>query len=193
MEHLKGEVSLTDILENSALEEESQISKICFEVRRNLLKELCCLAHLHSLNFIHRDIEAGNVILDALGRLKFLRKLTGADNKCSGMVGTPFWMTPEVIKNEPYGAKMIEKEPPYLDHWRDLRKMMDLMVTKGNPTLKNPELLGCELTGFFAVCLCVHVDSRATARELLDHEFMKKVCTAAELRPMLQFNVQQSS
>jgi protein-serine/threonine kinase len=107
-------------------------------------------------------------------------------------------------------VKMIEKEPPYLDHWRDLRKMMDLMVTKGNPTLKNPELLGCELTGFFAVCLCVHVDSRATARELLDvsafyldgfmthacmlqHEFMKKVCTAAELRPMLQFDVQQSS
>jgi protein-serine/threonine kinase len=95
------------------------------------------------------------------------------------MVGTPFWMAPEVIKNEPYGAKvdiwslgimvleMIEKEPPYFDHWQDPRKVMDLIVTNGTPTLKNPELLSHELKGFLAVCLRVRVDSRATARELL--------------------------
>jgi serine/threonine protein kinase len=52
MEHLKGEVSLTDILENSALEEESQISKICFEVRRNLLKELCCVYGLYCTDLL---------------------------------------------------------------------------------------------------------------------------------------------
>ncbi|KAJ7883352.1 hypothetical protein B0H13DRAFT_2538110, partial [Mycena leptocephala] len=87
----------------------------------------------------------------------------------------------------PWTPEIIEKEPSYFDHWQDPQKVMDLIVTNGTPTLKNPELLSRELKGFFAVCLCVHVDSRATARELLDHEFMKKACTAAELRPLLQF------
>ncbi|KAJ7438111.1 hypothetical protein B0H11DRAFT_1753108, partial [Mycena galericulata] len=137
------------------------------------------------------------------------------DNKSSTMVGTPFCMAPEIIKNEPYGARstfghsalhcqpqadsdsvveMIEKEPTCLDHLRNLRKVMDLIVTNGTPTFKNPELLSRKLKSFFAVCPCVHVDSPATARELLlDHEFMKKPCTAAELRPLLQFNVPQST
>ncbi|TEB25397.1 Pkinase-domain-containing protein [Coprinellus micaceus] len=197
MEYMEGG-ALTDIIENNALVED-QISSICLETCKGLM-------HLHSQSIIHRDIKSDNVLLDAQGRIKitdfgFSAKLTDQKSKRATMVGTPYWMAPEVVKQKEYGAKvdiwslgimaieMIENEPPYLDE--EPLKALYLIATNGTPTLKKPEALSRELKSFLAVCLCVDVASRATADELLDHEFLQKACGPSGLAPLLRWKTKQ--
>ncbi|KAF9259010.1 Pkinase-domain-containing protein [Marasmius fiardii PR-910] len=198
MEYMEGG-ALTDIIENNTLEED-QISSICLETCKGL-------GHLHSQSIIHRDIKSDNVLLDAGGRVKitdfgFCAKLTDQKSKRATMVGTPYWMAPEVVKQKEYGEKvdiwslgimaieMIENEPPYLDE--EPLKALYLIATNGTPTLKKPEALSRELKSFLAVCLCVDVSSRATASELLQHDFLQKACAPSGLAPLLRFRNKQS-
>lgn len=194
MEFMEGG-ALTDVIDNNPVIQEDQISTICFETCKGL-------AHLHSQNIIHRDIKSDNVLLDRVGNVKitdfgFCAKLTESKSKRATMVGTPYWMAPEVVKQKEYGPKvdcwslgimaieMIESEPPYLNE--EPLKALYLIATNGTPRLKKPEKLSKELKSFLSVCLCVDVRSRATAEELLAHEFLKMGCSRASLAELLRW------
>lgn len=192
MEYMEGG-ALTDIINNNTLTE-PLIATICYETCKGL-------QHLHQKNIIHRDIKSDNVLLDMYGHVKitdfgFCAKLTDQKNKRATMVGTPYWMAPEVVKQKEYGAKvdiwslgimaieMIESEPPYLNE--EPLKALYLIATNGTPTLKRPDKLSREIKSFLSVCLCVDVSSRASAAELLTHDFMRKGCSLQSLAVLMQ-------
>lgn len=193
MEYMEGG-ALTDVIDNNELKED-QIATICSETCRGL-------EHLHQQSIIHRDIKSDNVLLDGQGHVKitdfgFCAKLTEQKSKRATMVGTPYWMAPEVVKQKEYGSKvdiwslgimaieMIESEPPYLNE--EPLKALYLIATHGTPTLKKPDGLSKELKSFLAACLTVDVQQRATADELLRHEFLKKGCPLNTLSSLLGF------
>ncbi|KAH8733192.1 serine/threonine-protein kinase-like protein CLA4 [Phaeosphaeriaceae sp. PMI808] len=199
MEFMEGG-ALTDVIDNNQNISEDQIATICHETCKGL-------EHLHNQNIIHRDIKSDNVLLDGRGNVKitdfgFCAKLTEQRSKRATMVGTPYWMAPEVVKQKEYGNKvdiwslgimaieMIESEPPYLNE--EPLKALYLIATNGTPRLKKPDKLSKELKAFLSVCLCVDVKSRASASELMTHDFLKSGCSLNSLAQLLNFRKNSS-
>lgn len=68
------------------------------------------LEYLHYHNVIHRDIKAGNVLVNVDGVCKLADFGTAKEalnkDKTKSLAGTPCWMAPEVIKEIPYGRQI---------------------------------------------------------------------------------------
>ncbi|KAL8173378.1 UNVERIFIED_CONTAM: serine/threonine protein kinase, STE, PAK/STE20 [Gekko kuhli] len=106
MEFLEGG-ALTDIVTHTRMNEE-QIATVCLSVLR-------ALSYLHNQGVIHRDIKSDSILLTSDGRIKlsdfgFCAQVSKDVPKRKSLVGTPYWMAPEVISRLPYGTEA--KKPP---------------------------------------------------------------------------------
>lgn len=102
--------------------------------------------------------------------------------KRNTVIGTPFWMAPEVIQEIGYdcGAdiwslgitalEMAEGKPPY----GDIHPMRAIFMipSKPPPSFRKPDEWSPELIDFVSRCLVKNPEQRATATMLLQHPFI---------------------
>lgn len=148
------------------------------------------LAYLHNAKKIHRDIKSGNILLNHEGDCKLAdfgvsAELTSTLAKRKTVIGTPYWMAPEVLQSAEYNGKadiwslaitafeLAVGEPPH-SNVHPMRAIF-LIPTSDPPTLPNPEKWSEDFKDFMRVCLQKNPANRPTAEELLKtHPFILK-------------------
>jgi len=172
---------------------EDQISVVCKDVLNGL-------SYLHSLRKIHRDIKAGNILLNSKGASKLADfgvsgQLSDTMAKRQTVIGTPFWMAPEVIQEVGYDVKadiwslgitcieMAESKPPY-SNVHPMRAIF-MIPSRAPPRLTEPEKWSIEFNDFVGKCLTKNPDQRPSAHDLLVHPFIQKSKLRALLQPLL--------
>ncbi|KAJ0394461.1 hypothetical protein P43SY_010319 [Pythium insidiosum] len=185
---------------------EREIAGVCANVALGL-------SHLHAQRHIHRDIKAANILLSADGLAKLAdfgvaAQLTNTINKRKTVIGTPFWMAPEVIQETTYDGKadvwslgitaieLAEGAPP-LAQMHPMRAIF-LIPSRAPPTLADPAAFSPAFADFLAVCLRKDPAERPDAAALLRHPFLlrdvERLSDAGGPRglPVLQELVDQS-
>ncbi|KAH0810169.1 hypothetical protein MTP99_011934 [Tenebrio molitor] len=192
MEFLEGG-ALTDIVTHSRMDEE-QIATVC----KQCLK---ALSYLHSQGVIHRDIKSDSILLALDGRVKlsdfgFCAQVSQELPKRKSLVGTPYWMSPEVISRLPYGPEvdiwslgimvieMVDGEPPFFNEppLQAMRRIREMPP----PKLKNGHKVSPRLQSFLDRMLVRDPAQRATAQELLAHPFLRQAGPPALLVPLMR-------
>ncbi|KNE69970.1 STE/STE20/MST protein kinase [Allomyces macrogynus ATCC 38327] len=145
------------------------------------------LAYLHRHGRLHRDVKAGNVLVTAEGHCKLADfgvagQLTDAAAKRNTVIGTPYWMAPEVIQEVGYTTKadiwslgitmleLADGHPPF--HNIHPMRAIFMIPTRPPPRLANETQWSPLFRAFVARCLTKNPDLRPTAADLLADEFI---------------------
>ena len=191
MEYLGGG-SCQDLIKAGPFSE-AHVAIVCRELLRGL-------DYLHREGKIHRDIKAANVLLAHSGRVKLAdfgvaAQLTNLQSVRNTFVGTPFWMAPEVIQEAGYDCKadiwslgitameLVNAEPP--NAATHPMKVLFLIPKQPAPRLDGPHY-SKELKDFVATCLVKDPDRRPSAKELLQHKFIRNAGRVEKLQELIQ-------
>uniref|UniRef100_F1KS32 non-specific serine/threonine protein kinase n=1 Tax=Ascaris suum TaxID=6253 RepID=F1KS32_ASCSU len=194
MEYMEGG-ALTDIITQTRMDEQ-MIATVCVQCLR-------ALEYLHSKGVVHRDIKSDSILLARNGVAKlsdfgFCGQLSAEVPRRRSLVGTPYWMSPEVISRMPYGTEadiwslgimlieMVQGEPPLFDvqPLQAMRTIRDMPPPTFSPTAR----VSPDLEYFLSRMLVRDASQRATATELLQHPFLRKARQPSIICPLMNLN-----
>jgi serine/threonine protein kinase len=145
------------------------------------------LQYLHDQGVIHNDIKGANILTTKEGTVKLAdfgvaTKLSERNRQELSVVGTPYWMAPEVIEMNgastasdiwSLGCTVIELltgSPPYFD----LTPMAALFRIVQGEGVQLPEGISPLTQDFLKQCFCRDPKKRATSAELLKHSWLRQ-------------------
>ncbi|XP_031360681.1 serine/threonine-protein kinase PAK 3 [Lonchura striata] len=191
MEYVDGG-TLTSVLVQVFMEE-----RMIAAISRECLK---ALDFLHSKNVIHRDVKSDNILLGMDGSVKLTdfglcAQLTPERSTRCTVLGTPYWVAPEILKRKEYNTQvdiwalgivaieMLEGEPPYFKE--SPVQAQRLIARNRYPPLKMPSKMSVLFHAFLHSCLDTDPSTRWTARELLQHPFLRTAVSLSVLPDMI--------
>lgn len=176
-----GGGSISDIIKTTKLTlNEKQLHSV-------LVDTLKGLEYLHERKKIHRDIKAGNILLCDQGNAKLADfgvsgQLSDTMAKRNTLIGTPFWMAPEVVQEVGYDCaadiwslgitivEMVEGKPPN-SNVHPMRAIF-MIPNKPPPTFTESTKWTNNLNDFLRCCLVKDPSKRFTSKKLLLHPFI---------------------
>ncbi|KXZ49455.1 hypothetical protein GPECTOR_21g681 [Gonium pectorale] len=147
---------------------------------------LLAIQHVHSKNILHRDLKTQNIFLTSggsirLGDFGISRPLNGTMDLASTIIGTPYYMSPEVMSSMPYDFKSdmwslgcVLYEMMSLKHAFDATDMSSLVmkILRGEH-LPIPQGYSQELKDLVRQLLCKNPKMRPSPDQMLKMPFLK--------------------
>merc|ERR1719460_2690634 len=144
------------------------------------------LKHVHERKVLHRDLKTQNIFLMLTGQIKLgdfgiARVLDATKDYAKTMVGTPYYLSPEIIEDRPYNFKsdiwscgVVLYEMTTLKHPFDA----DSLVILASKILKDqyppPDAMyTADLKELIRSMLWKEASLRPTIRGILCHEFLQ--------------------
>jgi serine/threonine protein kinase len=176
--------SLHSICKNFGKFPEHLVAKFMSQILQGLL-------YLHEQGVIHRDIKGANILMTKDGFVKLADFGVATKDKASeaSVVGTPYWMAPEVIEmTGPMTAsdiwslgctviELLDGKPPY--HKLQPMQALFRIVNDDHPPV--PEGISPAVRDFLFQCFQKDPNLRVSARKLLKHPWI--VNSAAPEKP----------
>ncbi|KAM7542727.1 hypothetical protein Aperf_G00000003869 [Anoplocephala perfoliata] len=171
------------------------------EIGTILKYSLLGLDYLHQMRKIHRDIKAGNILLTNSGMAKLADfgvagQLVDTLAKRNTVIGTPFWMAPEVIQEVGYNCsadiwslgitaiEMGDGKPPLGDE-HPMRALF-MIPSQPSPRLRDESAWSANFVSFVNSCLARSPEARPTAAGLLRTEFIRSAKPCSILLSLIE-------
>ncbi len=145
------------------------------------------LQYMHERNILHRDLKTQNIFLTKskiikVGDLGIARVLETSSDMASTLIGTPYYMSPELFSNKPYNHKSdvwalgcCVYEMATLKHAFNAKDMNSLVykILRGKMPLM-PKIYSPELVNLIKAMLNQNPDKRPSVNRILRDPYIKK-------------------